>query len=262
MSYENRVCCFIDILGFKEHIDETIQNSVENTYKIAKIQNIIVFIQELIYDLDNETSKSKVVTQFSDSVVISFRIEEKSEIISTLVTLLYVAFECANEGFFIRGGVSYGKLIHNNSMVFGPALNEAYYLESKKAFFPRIIINNEITSLALRYIDDSHEQPSIEKDLRRLVVKDDDGQYYIEYMSNAVAQLNSPVHHLPEYMNNLRKFIVKGLNHKEQSVVDKYDWLKAKYNHFARPIVSKVSNQEFSYDDDFTKEQYEQIRLI
>lgn len=262
MKYENRICCFIDILGFKEHIDSTLINGEDNVFKIFQIQKIISFIHELIIDLDNETSRSKMVTQFSDSVVISFKIEEKSEIISTLVTLLYVAFECANEGFFIRGGVSYGKLIHTTSMVFGPALNEAYYLESKKAIYPRIIVNKEITSFAIKYKRDNQNEMSLRDDLKHLVVKDDDDQYFIEYMNNAVAQLNSPVHHLPVYMNNLRYFIVKGLAHKEPSVVVKYNWLKVKYNLFAEPIVSKVSNKEFTYDDDLTKEEYEKIKLI
>lgn len=261
MEYEQRVCCFLDILGFKEHIEETINNGKDNYLKIQEIQKIISFIQELIYDLENGTSQSKMVTHFSDSVVISFRIEEKSEIISTLVTLLYVAFECANKGFFIRGGVSFGKLIHTNTMVFGPALNEAYLLESKKAIFPRIIMNKEILKYALKYRKELHTKESLGKSLQSLVVKDEDGEFYIEYMKNAVRQLSDPEYDLLEYINNLQRFISRGLNHKSDNVVRKYEWLKKKYNAFLEPLLLDISNNKIVGEKALI-DQYKKLRLL
>lgn len=37
MKYQERICCFIDILGFKKHIDETINDSGEENLKKNRI---------------------------------------------------------------------------------------------------------------------------------------------------------------------------------------------------------------------------------
>ena len=73
MNYEYRICCFIDILGFKSHIDSTVDdsgNDVED--KIKSIKQIIDIANKILIEYDSGISKSKMVTQFSDSIVISF----------------------------------------------------------------------------------------------------------------------------------------------------------------------------------------------
>lgn len=47
-------------------------------------------------------------------------------------------------GFFFRGGVTIGDLFHDGHIVFGPALNQAYDLESKKAVYPRAILDPDL----------------------------------------------------------------------------------------------------------------------
>lgn len=44
-------------------------------------------------------------------------------------------------GFWLRGAVTIGLLHHDEDIVFGPALNRAYELESRHAIFPRIILD-------------------------------------------------------------------------------------------------------------------------
>ena len=47
----------------------------------------------------------------------------------------------AINGFLFRGGVTVGDLVHEDEAVFGPGLNRAYYLESKIAMYPRIVLD-------------------------------------------------------------------------------------------------------------------------
>lgn len=47
-------------------------------------------------------------------------------------------------GILFRGGITYGKVVHTDKMLFGPAMNKAYSLESKTAVYPRIIIDNDV----------------------------------------------------------------------------------------------------------------------
>ena len=145
---KNKICDksitgFIDILGFKNHINQTINdNGEDNIEKIIKIKSILELSKNITDDLG--FCKSKVITYFSDSIVLSYKYDEPSQLFYTLLDLLYVSFELANKGFLTRGGVSIGKLIHTQDFIFGPALNEAYEIESKKANFPRIIVDEKV----------------------------------------------------------------------------------------------------------------------
>jgi hypothetical protein len=49
-------------------------------------------------------------------------------------------------GYFARGGISKGLLYQDYSMVFGPALIDAYRLESQIAKFPRIVIPRAVAA--------------------------------------------------------------------------------------------------------------------
>ena len=53
----------------------------------------------------------------------------------------------ASQGVWVRGGVTVGNILHDDDVVFGPALNRAYELESKVAKFPRIVLDVEIDEL-------------------------------------------------------------------------------------------------------------------
>lgn len=47
------------------------------------------------------------------------------------------------KGILFRGAVVIGDLYNDKIIIFGPAMLEAYELESKKAIYPRIIIEED-----------------------------------------------------------------------------------------------------------------------
>jgi hypothetical protein len=47
-------------------------------------------------------------------------------------------------GLLIRGAITIGDIVHDDSIVFGPALNRAYELESQQAIYPRIILDPDV----------------------------------------------------------------------------------------------------------------------
>lgn len=55
----------------------------------------------------------------------------------------------------MRGAVTVGAIHHDQHIVFGPALNRAYELESKVAFYPRILIDTPSVELPpdLEFVD-------------------------------------------------------------------------------------------------------------
>jgi hypothetical protein len=75
------------------------------------------------------------------------------------------------EGYFVRGAVVRGLLYHDNNMVFGEALTEAYRLESQVAIYPRIMLLRQIKDDAISY-----EGPFW---LRTHVKQSEDGPYFL-----------------------------------------------------------------------------------
>jgi hypothetical protein len=246
IQYDERVTVFIDILGFKDLLAETVVKDKEISNK--KIQEIAdaYRIMRNILEMDEPKkgrsfrNDSREITIFSDCVVISFKASEQDEIFFTLLDLKGIIIELAAKGILCRGAVTHGLLVHTPEMLFGPALAEAYLLESKAALYPRVILHRDIIRLARK----SGEKASVE-DIRSLLVKDSDGMYYIDYFQGAQEELDDPDEGFPEYINRLGDKIRKGLTGSSSvfkaDVRIKYRWMKERYN----KVVRLAQNEEF-----------------
>ena len=146
MTYENRVTVFIDILGFKELLSKTV--SKKNIDDESKIDEIIAAYKTIrdVWDLDEKQSEfskripknSKQITTFSDCIVISFKTEEESQIFYTLLEIKWMLMRLIYKGILCRGAITHGKLIHTDTILFGPALAEARRHRSGLASEPRV----------------------------------------------------------------------------------------------------------------------------
>ena len=137
--YEDRVIAFLDILG----AEELIKN------KNPSIFNAITLLSDF-----QKTNKSNFeIAVFSDTIVISFRFSEKDK--ENLENLRNLIFNitlglCASlffEEVLLRGSITRGELYHKGNAITGPALVAAHKIESKIAFYPRIILSREIEDL-------------------------------------------------------------------------------------------------------------------
>ena len=55
-----------------------------------------------------------------------------------------IALEALGVGCLLRGGVTIGPLFHENGVVFGGGLVQAYRMESDGARYPRIIVSQSV----------------------------------------------------------------------------------------------------------------------
>lgn len=222
VEYQKRVVFFIDILGFKSLIEGDCKKSAD------EITILLNKIKKYIYK--DEVYNNREVTYFSDSIVISFNYDSPSELFSVLINLLHLQLNLAAiDNVLIRGACNLGDAVHNENVIYGIAINEAYKLETKCAIYPRIIVSEEIINKCSKH--SIHNGYDDKDDILKLLEQDTDGYYYIDYLSYDVAgwEMNDN-EEWARYIYDLKDFIEEGLKQKNISVKQKYQWLKDKYN--------------------------------
>ena len=88
IQYEDRIVCFLDLLGFKDIVSK----SGENTEVFNRINTALDLF------LNFEKDQSTQVTCFSDSVVVSFLVNDKSMLFHALLKLQYLIFDILSVG--------------------------------------------------------------------------------------------------------------------------------------------------------------------
>ena len=172
IKYEERIIAFVDILGFKNIIKE----SETNDQKLKTIYQALDFLKTReesnewnlkFIEIEEEAqrkglenfdiTKNTNCSCFSDSIIVSVAVanEKTNEIASTLISnLAYIGAKLLSEGILIRGGLTIGKLIHNNNgVIMGQGLIDAYELENRIAKYPRIILSDKLISRLNTTID-------------------------------------------------------------------------------------------------------------
>ncbi|MBD3833021.1 MAG: hypothetical protein IE910_06710 [Brevundimonas sp.] len=225
-KYEQRLTLFIDFLGFKEHVARTEEDPTYLSRVICAMDRIAAIGRD-----DKAFHKSQVVTQFSDCVVVSYGVDEESGVFWLLNEIAFCVVDLVEEGFLVRGAVTVGDLFHTKSHVVGPAMIEAYLLESKVAKFPRVLIEEKVLEVAKAARRDGH---SVDEELdyvRSYMTTDDDGRDYLNYVSwNSVVAVTGGDNDLyPAYLEKISELVEAGLNHQSVRVLPCYLWLHTQY---------------------------------
>lgn len=267
-------CCvaYIDILGFKDMIDN---NSHLPVFALRFIKRFINNYYHSNNEHNNEVDADEFLpkaTMFSDSIVISQPIAEVNYLlfINLIAQLQYGLF---TKGILIRGGISCGKLYHDENYLFGKGLIKAYLFESSYADYPRIVIDynliEEIHKLVNERLNQSwKERISVdskqhdfngldndEGDYSCYVRKDFDDEMYIDYFSKIIeqgfinfdvfgckAELKNLINE-PEFIN-AKNIIETGLKTKTHQVLTKYEWLRKLYNSSIQDAFIKRNIQD------------------
>lgn len=236
MNYEDRFVLFLDILGFKSIIDKTIEKDIENKQAIETLYNNLDEIRSFLIQrlkehksLIYKDNKSVQVTQFSDSIIISFESDKNATLLILIRTIQELLIKLVNNGLLCRGAISFGKLIHNDKIIFGPALNDAYETETKAAIYPRIVLDKSIIALGKSSKLKASQFGEREEVILEFLAKDSDEKYYIDYFSKSVYDYEY-VTNIQNYLTNLRTIIVNGSRFTKPDLKVKYGWMKNKYN--------------------------------
>lgn len=207
-GYENRFVAFIDILGFKQLV-ENMENEKDGYGKdFKRIKSVLNFLQEesvesngshdlRIYEscdegfIERELGDPRI-TYVSDCVIISTDgTFDGFKSLCNKVTKF--STDLAFDGIFLRGGITYGPIYHHGAMLFGSAYQNAFTIESEYAKYPRIVIDKTVYEFLKDKVGTFPlSEPTIVTDL--------DGQYYLS---------NFPWYYFPYYAFSWISFLIR-----------------------------------------------------
>ncbi len=234
MTFENRVVAFIDILGFEHAIDATIgDDGVQNEGRIDAIEDALIEVSKLLEPSQKLFRRIKgyrgepslVVTQFSDSIVASIRADDPAEVFASIQSIYWIPVQLMRlAGLSCRGGIGFGLARHTESVLFGPAVIQAYQLESKAANYPRIVIHPSVHSL----LEDARERILLMEGLRLedVLAVDEDGLHYINYFKLLPNVFEGG--EWGEYQVALQEVVREGLESRDPGIMAKYMWMQSK----------------------------------
>ncbi|MCI8963576.1 MAG: hypothetical protein HFG37_07665 [Eubacterium sp.] len=213
-------------------IQQSTCNSLEQK-RILTAMNIIHSYKELNdfgFDGEGLRKYGVQVTTFSDSAIISYPISYDGGLFHVLIDLIHLQIDLSNLGIFIRGGVSIGLAYHDKYNAFGPAMNDAYMLESKEAKFPRIILTSQTLNSGVA-ASKNHQNHSDISLLKSIIKQDKDGFYYLDYLRQ-FQELDYPEYDYYIWLTRIRDHLINNLNlyYSDTEIYHKYLWMLDYWN--------------------------------
>lgn len=236
--YEKKLVAFLDILGFKEYLESN-KDKPEKTYDaLNKLK------RSMCEGRESEDFKEFSISYFSDCILVSVPFPQDDamllyhfiEHISKVSALLF-----EGSGILLRGGIAIGDLFHRKSEepVFGPALNDAYWLESKIAIYPRIILHDKCFLLVNEYCS-VNGKPNFSKILSRY----SDGCVGTDIVKYIKRSAPDSLGLEGKARRVLRKKFNDAIG--EPDVFVKIDWLKTEYEKAGYPeLISSINEKLF-----------------
>jgi hypothetical protein len=262
ITYDTRFCAFIDILGFRSLVeasarDYSILAFLHSTLSLVvtslpEANNVVLlrsarrrfrFGSHPKWDAAWERASRRLErrlrgTAFSDSVVLSAP-DDWDELGWLLATLEDLVHTMLRNGVLVRGGIAYGELVHSTSLVFGPALVDAYLLESKEAVVPRVVVSDRaFERMAETWHTQMEEMPGAfdPSYLERMFRLDADGKRHLEFLGDMSCHTAAEI----------RNSIVSGMGRAAiPSSCVKWNWIANYYNaraadHVAHACIASI----------------------
>ena len=143
-EYPERIVTYIDLLGFSRDV----QMIEKRPGLLLSIDAVISAIVRCKRDLEARRESGELdydarLTQISDALVISYRIE-KGAFGKAISHAAFLGNVCVRRGYLPRGIITTGKLVHDADRLYGSGLIDAYNAERQHVVEPRIAIDARI----------------------------------------------------------------------------------------------------------------------
>lgn len=267
-KYEHRVVLFLDILGFKNIVNE----SVTNDEVAARIHTALHRIHLEYSDQTGSFDDDTKLTFFSDSLFFTqkFHTNDSSDVFFFLNTAAFIMNSFLAYGLFPRGAITHGKCLHekvqntdsnariDTSICYGPAINTAYIAEETKAIWPRIIVDSDVLIKGIQD-DKVNTLEDSAKDFDKLV-KNDGTVFYLDTLQPNYFDTDMFI----PFIEQVQKHIIQNLKKQTDSHI------REKYELFADYFNSKVKlnyriGRDYSISDSLIhpdKENFNRVKRL
>ncbi|CTQ31298.1 hypothetical protein [Jannaschia rubra] len=229
---EERFVVFIDILGFGAMVRQAARDpDGEMANRVAAALKVIEDLGQSRGDIvfPSKSNSDFHSHAFSDCIVMS--VVPSAEVVAELfVVLAKLTLDLMEIGVWIRGGMSHGLISKTRTTPWGPAIVEAYEVESKLAINPRIAMGKSAVEFVNR------AATGVQKDDR--LVRDDDGVWSLEPF---VWVRSDAREKLPYLTKEKARRIKSELESAHEGVVDsprifsKIEWLRERWDSQLKP---------------------------
>jgi len=236
--------CYADILGYGQLSQEALKKG-EGELFLVKLRKALSYAYERVRtrSIGIEGEQRFSVKVFTDNIVVGYPIHMRNidhgEPELGHILSIFSEFQAglAMEGFFLRGGLSYGDHYMDEDIAFGVALLKAVALD-KTGGPPRLTLDSsaiEVVRKHLGFYSDVYTAPQYHD-----LLEDSDGSIFLNYLNEAffdfpdggilfdliTAHKNSVVNGLEEYNGC-------------PGVKAKYEWAARYHNFVCRDFVER-----------------------
>jgi hypothetical protein len=236
-----------DVLGFKD--------IVTSSHEPARPLDVLSVFRETSAP-DPELAKlyEQTFVNFSDLVVRVINIASEANLrhqagilFHELLALLHIQMNLLADGILILGAVVVDFIYDASPYLFGPGLIEAYKMESRRAIYPRIILDTDVLSLVREtpLLRAQHHDAEMEDEyLRSLICQCGDGEWFIDYLRASEPECEDVFDYL-EFLEKHEELVVSnGSAHKDdRRIVRKYRWLARYHNQ----VISGIPSPAFRH---------------
>ncbi|MFO1483791.1 MAG: hypothetical protein U1F71_10575 [Verrucomicrobiaceae bacterium] len=236
-SYQTGAVIFLDVLGTAK------RKRFEDKFRIHRL-----FHEEVERNRARQAASPHVIYQrdlrsFSDCVYIIYKYKEgvadtRRDDLNLLYICLYntslSVLRILNEGFLVRGGAALGECFTDELGFFGPSIECAYFLESKIAFYPRVVIEDRIGAELYQW-ERNHEMhetmAAMFKSIPRLILQGDDGRFFLNVFYEVEKTVLMQIGDDKLTLEGLKKRTIETIERDQageddQRILDKLKWMR------------------------------------
>jgi hypothetical protein len=244
VSYQPSVITYLDIMGFRGLVTERSAGEISHTLRILKER--VQPGRDLVHEFH--------IQHFSDLAVRVLPVipgpGRGGDVWFEVLNVVYLQVSLIDEGILVRGGITFGDIVKSWGLLYGPGLIRAYELE-REASVPRVLVDTRLLTKDLRtnslLRNPDHDYKTEMKYIRRLIRRDTDGKYFVDYLRAIASEFDPPETYL-QFLEFHRKHIVQGLAKfkGDKEVLRKYKWLRAYHNAtVARGLRAKTAQKKY-----------------
>ena len=174
VTYSKRVVGFVDILGF----GQLVQRADSDAGLRAGIIDALHRVRQVAAPAGGSETDLRA-QNFSDSLIISAAASPEG-LWHVLLSLDALAWNLLHLGILVRGGVTIGGAHHDDEVVFGLGINDAYRLELTVARGPRIILGRPAMAAARAFAAQNEVWATYQDSRLR---RDVDGVWYLNILT-------------------------------------------------------------------------------